>query len=104
MSDFTSRLIDLVIGWFPILFGFGILAAFAVWFIMGISPHLRRRRDLPFGAHFSDSFVEMLKQAAAKATAECPGVLARLFLEEKRGYRPASPGEPTGKRIDFSHE
>src|SRR5258708_34913492 len=61
-------------------------------------------RELPFGAHFSDSFVEMLKQAAAKATAEWPAVLPRLFLEEKREYRTASPREPTGKRIDFSHE
>jgi hypothetical protein len=44
MSDFTSKLIDFVIGWFPILFGFGVLAALAVWFIMGIGPHLRQRR------------------------------------------------------------
>ncbi len=44
MSDSTSKLIDWVIGWFPILFGFGVLAAFAVWFIMGIGPHLRQRR------------------------------------------------------------
>jgi len=61
-------------------------------------------RELPFGARFSDSFVEMLKQTAAKATAEWPGALPRLFLEEKREHRTPSRREPTGKRIDFDHE
>ncbi|SRR5258708_979350 len=61
-------------------------------------------RELPFGARFSDSFVEMLKQAAAKAKAERPGALPRLFLKEKREYRTQSRREPTGKRIDFDHE
>jgi len=46
----------------------------------------------------------MLKQATAQATAEWPGALPRLFLEEKREYRTASRREPTGKRIDFDHE
>ena len=61
-------------------------------------------RELPFGARFSDSFVEMLKQTAVKATAEWPGALPRLFLEEKREHRTPSRREPTGKRIDFDHE
>src|SRR6266446_3972011 len=60
-------------------------------------------RQLPFGARVSDSFVEMLKQASSKATAEWPGVLPCLCVEEKRHYETAGCGESREKRTDFEH-
>ena len=44
MNDFTSRLIDVLLEWIPIIFGFGVLVAFAVWFIRGIGRHRRERQ------------------------------------------------------------
>jgi hypothetical protein len=44
MSDFTSRLIDLILRWFPTIFGFGLLVTFAVVIVIGIRQHLRERR------------------------------------------------------------
>jgi hypothetical protein len=44
MSDFASKLTDVILEWFPVVFGFGILAAFAVWFSRGIGQHRRERR------------------------------------------------------------
>src|SRR5438132_1152858 len=61
-------------------------------------------RELPFGARVSDSFIEMLKQATANATAEWSGVLPRLWVDEKRHYETAGRGEPREKRINFEHE
>src|ERR1022692_1641702 len=58
-------------------------------------------RELPFRARVSDSFIEMLKQASANATAEWPGVLPCLCADEKR--QNADCGEPREKRINFEH-
>ena len=58
-------------------------------------------RELPFRARVSDSFIEMLKQASANATAEWPRVLPRLCADEKR--QNADCGEPKEKRINFEH-
>ncbi len=43
MNEFASKVRDLILDWFPLIFGFGILAAFAVWFIRGIGQHRRER-------------------------------------------------------------
>jgi len=44
MSDFASKLTDLILEWLPDVFMFGVLVAFAVWFIRGIGPHRRERQ------------------------------------------------------------
>jgi hypothetical protein len=44
MSDFASRLTDVILAWFPIIFGFGVLLAFTVFIIRGISQHRRERQ------------------------------------------------------------
>ena len=44
MSDFASKLTDLILEWFPVIFGFGVLVAFAVWFIRGIGQYRRERQ------------------------------------------------------------
>jgi|ERR1035437_3751846 hypothetical protein len=80
MSDSTSKLIDWVIGWFPILFGLGVLAAFAVWFIVGIGPHLRQRR-------------RRIEHSALEATMHC-SVYARIMepiLPMARGRKYEEP-------------
>src|SRR5882724_8271245 len=45
MSDFASRLTDVILNWCPLIFGFGVLAAFGVWFIQGIGQHRRQRQQ-----------------------------------------------------------
>jgi hypothetical protein len=80
MSDFTSKLIDLVIGWFPILFDFGVLVAFAVWFIVGMGSHLRQRR-------------KRIEHSALEATMHC-SVSARIMepiLPMARGRKYEEP-------------
>jgi hypothetical protein len=44
MGDFSSRLTDLILEWFPVIFGFGILVAFGVWFVRGVGQHRRGRQ------------------------------------------------------------
>jgi hypothetical protein len=57
--------------------------------------------ELRFGARLSESFIEMLKQAAAKATAEWPGVLPCLCIGETRQYEDAAQSAPSAERINF---
>ena len=45
MSDFSSKLTDLIIVWFAPVFAFVVFVAFVVWFVMGIRQYRRERQE-----------------------------------------------------------
>jgi hypothetical protein len=63
----------------------------AIWYAM--------MRELPFGALITDSFVKKLKWETAKASADLPGALPCLCVEEQKRY--LTVGRKAAERIDF---